>query len=96
MKYKYKNPVDAIQFLDTAERLEQISDFIGDEIKINYSKSPSELELNSYFINFKKEKLLLKSTKFQESDWVVKRATYPFTKFTNKDFLTTFENAESD
>ncbi len=96
MKYKYKNPVDAIQFIDTAERLEQISDFVGDEIKINYSQFPVELKVSSYFINSKGEKLLLESTMFQESDWIVKRAQCQFTKFTNKDFLNTFENAESD
>ena len=91
MKYKYKNPVEAVQFIDTAEKLEEISNFVGDEIKINYSQSPVELEVSSYFTNSKGEKLFLKSTKFQESDWIVKRSQNQFTKFTNKDFLNTFE-----
>lgn len=38
MKYRNKIIVDGIQFIDTAERLVEISDFVGDTISVDYSE----------------------------------------------------------
>jgi hypothetical protein len=96
MKYRNKTIVDGIQFIDTSERLVEISDFVGDTISVDYSEEVPVLNIKNYYKSLSGNLEFLNSFYLTETDWLIKSQspltnTTHFTKIDDTSFKLNYE-----